>query len=522
MRLFYTFFILFFLIPNARSEGRNVLLFTIDSCRADRFGTYGSKAGVTPNIDQWARTGTVFTRAYSVSAWTAPGLVSILTGLYPPVHGVNNRDHAGSAKMATLHKLFAQAGYRTPNLNFFTFAPYYTQLGLPAIERKYFGKKEGDALVNWLKQNTAQADPPFFVWYHTTIVHQPYRPPAEALPDTRENLEKSPGIKAVLNGAIVPYGSTQFSPEDKPVLDILYNEELKRVDRLFGQALEILESAGRLNQTLVVLTADHGEELLDHGFVGHASTSLRAKLFEELVHIPLILSWPGRVPEGEVIGTLAGQVDILPTILRLVGLDSPDGIDGSDLFALPASRPIYFESIAAGNQTPKDRSDEWIRGVRSGRYKYISPGHLYDLLLDPREQHDISGEFPDVTARLASQLETWLEESTARRSRMFPEPAGPVRHSRTKQCPHIYTPGHQSTLDYEIHTGALLFDWEGDMETTYLVEYDIGVGDHHVAGTYEVQGNHQIMGPLPKELWTMRSKATTRSWDRFPRNFGPT
>ena len=232
--------------------------------------------------------------------------------------------------------------------------------------------------------------PPFFVWFHSTIVHQPYRPSVNVLPDTRENLEKSPGIKAVLNGAIVPFGSTRFSPEDKPILDLLYDEEMKRVDQLFEQALEILRDSNKLDETLVILTADHGEELLDHGFVGHASTSLNAKLFEELVHIPLIISWPVKVPAGQAIHTPVSQVDIFPTMTRLMNLDTDSEIDGTDLFSAPFDRPVFFESVAAGNQTPKDRTNEWVRALRSGRYKYLSSGQLFDLLLDPKELHDIS------------------------------------------------------------------------------------------------------------------------------------
>ncbi len=93
---------------------------------------------------------------------------------------------------------------------------------------------------------------------------------------------------------------------------------------------------------------------------------------------------------------------------------------------------------------------------------------------------------------------------------MFPQRSGPVSRPRSQQCPWIYTPGNNTNLNYDVHTGALLFDWHGDMETRYMVEYDIGVGDHHVSGAYEVQGNHQIMGPLPRELWL-----DLKAWNPF-------
>lgn len=506
------FFLIFLLGFSFQGEAKNLLLFTIDSCRADRFGK-----DLTPSIDEWAKSGAVFTNAYSTSAWTAPGLVSILSGLYPPIHGVNNRDHTGPEALFTIPKLFQEKGYQVPNLNFFTFAPYYSHLGLPPIDRKYFGETEGEALLNWLRENASNEKPPFFVWFHSTIVHQPYRPSPEALPDTRENLEKSPGIKAVLNGAIVPYGSTVFQPEDKPVLDILYNEEIRRVDWLFRQVLEILEKADQTEQTLIILTADHGEELLDHGFVGHASTSLNAKLYEELVHIPLILSWPGKIQPGQLVQTPVSQVDIFPTIADLMALSPETDFDGMNLFEVSNNRSIYFESVVAGNQTPKDRTGEWIRAIRKGRFKYISNGKLFDLLLDPGERQDLSSGEPATVDRLQTELSNWMEESLLRRDKLFPRQAeNKIALDNSNSCPNIYTPGNQSVLDYDIHTGALLFDWSGDMETTYLVEYDIGVGDHHVAGTYEVQGNHQIMGPLPRELWT-----DLKAWNPFRIRISP-
>jgi choline-sulfatase len=490
----------------------NVLLFTVDSCRADRFGVYGGDPEITPNIDRWSRTGAVFSQAYSVSVWTAPGLASLLTGLYPPVHGINNRDRMGPEELVTLPRIFRELGYRVPNLNFFTFAPYYLNLGLGPIDRSYFGPDESSAVLNWLDR-PAEDDGgrPFFLWFHTTIVHQPYRPPAGLLPAPREELEQSPGLKAVLNGAIVPQGSAEFEPSDRPLLDELYNAEVHLMDELFGQVLEHLQNRDLLDSTVIVLTADHGEELLDHGFVGHASTSLQAKLYEELVRIPLIVSWPGRIPAGTVWSHPVSQIDVLPTILNLLRQPVPKGVQGQDLFNPDFDRPLYFESVAAGNQTPRERENEWVRGIRHGRFKYLSDGRLFDLLTDSTETRDISIDEPETTQELKSRLESWVEQSrTVARELFGTDTDGRVRRRDTGECPRIYTPEHGKQLSYDVHTGALLFDWRGDMDTTYIIEYDIGEGDHHVAGRYEVEGNHQILGPLPYELWQ-----DLKAWNPF-------
>ncbi|MBI4446489.1 MAG: sulfatase [Acidobacteria bacterium] len=493
----------------SRGFAQNVLLFTVDSCRRDRI-----TPEFAPNIARWATKGIVFENAYSTSAWTAPGLVSILTGLYPPTHGVNNRDHMGSPDLVTLIKVFQKLGYRVPNLNFFTFAPYYQNLGLPAVAQEYFGTDSGDELLNWLTKNTG-GSPPFFAWYHTTLAHQPYRPRPEELPLPLEELLKSPGLRAVLSGAIVPKGSTSFSEADRPLIDRLYNGEIGRVDRLFKKTLDLLETKDLRKNTLIVFTADHGEELLDHYFVGHASTSLEAKLYEEIVRIPLILSWPDRIPGGRRVSRPVNQTDIFPTILELFKIPVPKFVQGISLLTRKAlkDRPIFFESVIAGNQTTKEKEDLWIRAIRSRHHKFISNGELYDLRSDPGEKRNLLSRKPELAARLRRELEKWHQNAVEEGRRVFPEK--PLVYAEGG-CPRVFTPEKNSVLSFDAHTGMILFDWSGDKNTTYLLEYDIGVGDHHVAGTYEVTGNHQLLGPLNKELWD-----NLKAWNPFKFRVAP-
>ncbi len=487
-----------------RHERPNILLFTADSCRADRFGCYGYRGGTTPNIDAWARTGTIFEQAYSTSAWTVPGLASILTGLYPPIHGLNNRDQAGSPRLVTMMKFFRERGYVVPNLNFFTFAPYYRNFGLGRIESEYFTQTPGEELAGWIAKNASPTQP-FFIWYHCTTIHQPYNPPD--LPGPSEELMKSPGIRAVMTGAIVPAGSTQFTEADRPVLNALYDGEMKRMDRIFAAALSKLAEKGLLENTIVIFGADHGEELLDHGFVGHASTSLQAKLYQELTRIPLILSCPGLVERGRV-SRPVNQTDIFPTLLRLLKLSAPLQMDGQDLFK-GRTRPLFLESVVAGNQTTREREKTWIRGTIDRGYKYISTGELYDLKKDPGEKNNLLKTRASVAARMQAKLGKWMSASKQRHDLFFPPESKPAPPDRA-DAPTIFTPENGKKLDYDVHTGMLLFDWSGDMETTYLVEYDIGVGDHHVAGLYETQGNHQLLGPLGRELWE-----NLKAWNPF-------
>ena len=498
---------------------RNLIIFSIDSCRADRFGIYGYTRDTSPNVDSWARTGTVFRNAYSTSAWTAPGLVSLLSGLYPATHEVNNRDRMGSPDLVTLPKLLRQWGYEVPNLNFFTFAPYYVNLGLEPVERRYFSRKPGDELLNWLTENLdSERTEPFFVFYHSTIVHQPYNPSDEDLPAPREELEKRPAIRAVLNGAIVPLGSTQFVAGDKEILDQLYDAEVRKVDLLFGSMLGILKDKGVLGVTLIVLTADHGEELLDHGFVGHASTSLRAKLYEELIRIPLVFSWPGHVPANRIEDGLASQIDVLPTVLSLLGWQPPDTVEGINLLAPESTqRSLYFESIIAGNQTTKENEKLWVRAARKGHFKFITTEELYNLYTDPLERTNLVEVNSGLAGAMRADINAWVGASRQKAREIFQTQARLyVPRGKPTRCPAIQMPSDGSVLSYDNHTGAVLLQWRGDLRTEYLVQYDIGTGNHHVTGIFPVQGNHQLLGPLNPELWT-----NLKAWNPFKIRVSP-
>ncbi|MBI4454878.1 MAG: sulfatase [Acidobacteria bacterium] len=576
----------------------NILLFTIDSCNASRMSLYGNGVETTPTLDRWAQQATVFQQAHSVSAWTAPGLVSILSGTLPGVHGVDSRDRHAEGTLPTLLKIFQQQGYEVPNLNFFTFAPYYQNLGLPSIDRSYFTENDGDELLNYLDRN---AERPFFIWYHTTKVHQPYNPPEDVLKRILEmedevashrssvigqkeiagrqktNWDEALGtaaIQAVRNGAIVPRGSVKFQPGDQRALWAVYDGELYNMDAFFGRVLEKLRQKGVEGRTLVVLTADHGEELLEHGFVGHASTSLSAKLFEEVTHIPLIFRLPGQV-KGRRISGLVQQIDIAPTILDLLEFPVPGTMQGASLkgllanesevgggekvkgrgnamtavqnaedlkdsyaavppgrsrsgkrmggrtkgTAVPLRSQLFLESVIAGNQTTKERESMWVKGIRTGALKYIqevSGGritneYLFNLNQDPREQKNLAPLRKRDVAHFRKQvLQTTVQNQGLRDQYSPPQFASKAADERVKECPTLEMPEPGQTLEYHLHTGAMLFQWKGDANVEYIIEYDIGLGDHQVAGQYEAKGNYQVLGPFPPELWI-----SLKAWNPF-------
>ncbi len=185
---------------------------------------------------------------------------------------------------------------------------------------------------------------------------------------------------------------------------------------------------------------------------------------------------------------------------------------------------ILLESSIAGNQTTKEREDLWLRGIRTDRIKYIqelkgekiTKEYLFDLRRDPREEKSLATFRKSEVARFRRQVAEMLKQNQALRQKYLPaEAESKVEGRRSKvevqvQCPAMEMPEPEQTLDYHLHTGAMLFQWRGAPNAEYVIEYDIGVGDHHVAGQYEAKGNYQILGPFPPELWI-----SLKAWNPF-------
>jgi arylsulfatase A-like enzyme/Tfp pilus assembly protein PilF len=348
-----------------RDGNRNVLLVTIDTLRADALGSYGG-AAATPNIDRLAADGLRFTAAHAHSVVTLPSHTSILTGVYPFVHGV--RDNAGyrlAPGATTIATLLKQAGYATGA--FVGAFPLDSRWGLvqgfDAYDDNYGGTnqlgdflmperradKVVDAAMRWIRQQ----DGKWFAWIHVYDPHAPYQPPP---------------------------------PFDQQYTDA-YAGEVAYTDRELGPLFELARSAPR--ETLIVVTSDHGEALGSHGEQTHGLFA-----YEPTLHIPLILDLT-RHPHAlgaSSTDTAARHIDLLPTVLDALGLQTPDALSGRSLLraleahdsTAPAS---YFESLSPF----LNRGWAPLTGVLVGSEKYVDLPipELYDLAADPEEAHNL-------------------------------------------------------------------------------------------------------------------------------------
>lgn len=348
----------------------DVLLITLDTVRADRIGAYGHAAASTPNLDALAARGRRYTHAWSPVPFTIPAHASILTGLYPARHGIRaNGDAVLGDDATTLAERLRDAGFRTaaavaafPTTRVWGFDQGFDAFfdEVPAPRSFWHGERPAgavvDDLVDWV--GDLGDDPaPRFVWAHFFDAHHPYAPPE-------------------------PWASAHPDP---------YDGEIAAVDAQIGR---LLEAFGR--PTLVVVVADHGESLGEHGELGHG-----LYVYDGTQRVPFVVAGPGVAPE--VVDRPASLVDVVPVVLTALGLPVPDGLDGT---ADPApDRAVWMES--------------WQLATRFGLAPHlgvVAEGHklvslprpeLYALADDPREVHDRAGEDPDRVERLRARLEAF-------------------------------------------------------------------------------------------------------------------
>ena len=415
----------------------NILLFTIDACRPDHFGCYGYGRNTTPNIDKIASEGGLFTHAFSQSAWTTPGMISIFTSLYPPTHGVDAKDRTLKDDVLTLPRVLKRNGYAAPVLPKFVDIPNYWHLGFDVVEKERFQAEEGADLLKLLE---AYKDQRFFIWYHYHGLHLPYNPQNPYDKIFQEDIfsdisADSEAVSVVKKKSVIKNNSVNFNNTDRKTVVALYDGQVKQLDDYMGQLTEKMKKWGILDNTVIIITSDHGEELFEHGFIGHASTSLNAKLYDEIIHIPLIIWWPKKV-KHRVVDELVQQIDIMPTILDMLGLPPSEGLQGYSLLpsiqGKPANnlRPVFCETILGGYQSTKEMEEIRLRCVRTKEWKLIytntpasdvSRGglnegkyELYNLSSDPNEERNIFENHPDVVKELKKKLFPWIETTTSK------------------------------------------------------------------------------------------------------------
>ncbi len=381
--------------PAALCPRCNIVLISIDTLRADHVGAYGYQRQTTPNIDRLAAQAILFERAVSQSAWTRPAHASMFTGLYPHEHGILSvhppRGLEPSAR--TIAAVLAEAGYQTAaftgggNMSAeFGFGVGFAVYRSPG--RRF--EQTVAAALEWL----GEAREPFFLFVHGLDVHRPYKPTAA----DRRALGLSPVAPADFARACHGDRSAPVGP-----LVDQYDAAVHRADRSLGPLLKAVTEGPRAERTIVVVTADHGEQLREHGGCFHIRT-----LYREVIEVPLIVRVPG-LGARRVAGVVPASVAVAPTLAELV-LGRRGGLPGPTLVpVLAGGKPrfdyVVSETAARATRTAGGRLvaltgnyDKLIRWIDRGRIAY------YDLVADPGEKR------PSYLAPRASELGRWLED----------------------------------------------------------------------------------------------------------------
>ncbi len=391
--------------PAASRPRPNVVLLSIDTLRADHLTSYGHERDTAPKMRDWfERGGVLFENAVAASTTTGPAHMTMFTSLAPSVHGITNRPGVHRPPPLTLAEVLRANGYVTGAVT--EDGPLHAGWGFSRGFDSYAENKSADVMLpeghvaatfaaaeSWLRRNSNR---PFFLFLHTFEVHYPYTPPARY---------------AALFGD--PARDPGLPPDYAPVL---YDREIRHVDDQLDTFLGKLKAAGVLDDTIFIVTADHGDEFLEHGHIGHAG-----HLHPEVLHVPLMLRGPG-IPAGRRITTPVGHADYKPTVLGLLGIESPAVMMGRDLAALVRGEidsvedaPLFSEAwygtaMLAGGKTIS--LDPPSISVRTGSRKLIrnnAPGgsfaySYYDLTTDPGEQTDLYAERSDAVADLRELL----------------------------------------------------------------------------------------------------------------------
>jgi arylsulfatase A-like enzyme len=416
--------------PGARAQralsgaarGWNVVLLSLDTLRADRLGAYGYRARPTsPHLDSQLASGVVFDQAMAQRAATWPSLASLLTGLYPSGHGVDENGFGFPDDLPTLPMLLHAAGYRTGAfLSNMCEAKHRGWDGFGCA-----GGKDGKTVqhaLDWAAGLDGRR--PYLLWVHLFGAHGPYFNGGDLaarsldpgytgeLGPKKWRLDRVMTQKLPLDGA------------DRRHLDALYDAAVMGSDHLAGLLLDGLRRSGRLDHTVVVVTADHGEELYGHNhYLYHACS-----LYQTTLHVPLGLAAPGLLPAAARVPQGVELIDVTPTLLDLLGIKGPAEMHGRSLVP-------YLERPGAGGGKPafSEYGDTRIHTVLQDGWKLVdnpdgfdpvcipraAPHHfpigrteLYDLATDPRETANLAARAPARVAalrRLIAQRFTGLK-----------------------------------------------------------------------------------------------------------------
>jgi arylsulfatase A-like enzyme len=417
------------------SDRPNVLLISIDTLRYDHLGCYGYERDTSPNIDRIAEEGVLFENMISSTSWTLPAHACMFTGLADTVHGATDTDKMLDESRLTLAEHLKAAGYHTAG--FFSGPTLFPAFGLgqgfdkyvdctsyPKLSResaKTPGIQVGGSLQRAAMKDitspriykhvsehiTNDLEEPFFMFVHMWDPHFDFIPPPPF--DTRFD----PDYKGAVNGEDFIWKDSinaRMPKRDLEHIVALYDGEIAWTDMHIGKILDDLDAKGLTDSTIVAIVADHGTEFFDHGKKGHRHT-----LYDELIHIPLVIRYPKHLPAGQRVEAQARMMDVAPTLVSLAGVEPMPAVMGQSLQAAISGSGGMVEQTAISELYTFGNAATTFRRLDGKLVRHEPTGRMaiYDLLKDPGEHAPLKDQTHPLIAKMIAEAQRatqWLED----------------------------------------------------------------------------------------------------------------
>ncbi len=433
-------------ITTSESRRPNILIYTIDTLRADHAGLYGYRRDTTPFLSNLAASGIVFNDCQAQATWTKSSIASLMTSLYSFTHGIVSDADTIPSGSPTLAAELRAAGYVTASIVSTPFVGRATGLDrgfdnlleFPVVQREVNAQTDratDSAALNkvvfpWLDRHQHQ---PFFLYAHATDPHAPYDPPAAFESAFAKSSETSSFERTYSSfrtnheyggGAVVNRDMCQKAGVDpdrfiRQAKD-RYDGEILHNDASFALLIQKLKQLGILNNTLVIVLSDHGEEFWDHGWTAHGQS-----VYQELTHTLLMMWNPALLPKARRINEPVQLIDVMPTVLDLMGLKIPPLAEGQSLVPLARGQAFQrrglvvssrFAAVRPEGLVPENAVDSFA--ITDAHWKFIYRNkaakvgikkvELYDRSTDRTEQHDVSAQHPGEVEKDIATLVQWI------------------------------------------------------------------------------------------------------------------
>ncbi len=479
------------LAERAAQPRYNVILLTVESLRAEMV----SEANA-PQLRAAAEQGLSFTQHRAISAWTAPNIIALLTGLDGFGQGVHSSADMLPRGLSRPLDDLAREGWRVAGLQPFMLINQFQSLGLLM--------EPGENLLPWLAARRLEQRP-FFVWHHYLETHLPYAPAPAFMPDWQSLLPAGDTaaqarMQTVMTQSSIPAGSVAWQASDRPAIAALHAGTLRQFDAWFGDFWRFFNDSGLRDTTILVVTADHGDEHLERGQVGHASTTRAGHLHEELLRIPLFVWLPPALKVApQQLHRPTDHLQVMPSLLSWLGRQS-----SAPSLLTSSQRPWSGLTSHAGFGEPDPYrvtvfhaariEGDWklYHEYRDGR---LTEARLYNLSDDPGETINRIAQEPDLAARLGAKLDADFA------ARQQPVSLAAPASGDNVPAPRWLEPAGSRALRFADVKDRFRLAWSGAPGTVYRIEYEAGEERMTLNGTLETLGPERIFTGIDEQYW---------------------